>query len=107
FGGLTLLWSFFDLQTVIDAMLTTRIIEQFIGQVVGVVLLRKHQPDRFRPYKMWLYPLPCLIALSGWLFMYVTAGALYIVLGLATLLAGGIAFLLWAKKTGGWPFTSA
>src|SRR5262249_427489 len=62
-GGMMLFWSFFGLQTVIDALIATRILEQFVGQVVGVMLLRRNRPDLYRPYKMWLYPLPCLLAL--------------------------------------------
>jgi amino acid transporter len=103
-GALTLMWTFFGLDNVITALITTRIIEQFIGQIAGVVLLRRRQPERMRPYKMWLYPLPCGLALAGWLFMYVTAKPLYIGLGLATLVAGIGAFLYWSWLTGGWPF---
>jgi amino acid transporter len=103
-GALTLFWSFFGLQNVIDALITTRIIEQFIGQIFGVILLRRTQPNRLRPYKMWLYPLPCGLALIGWLYMYVTARPLYIGLGLGTLLAGACAFVCWSRITGGWPF---
>ena len=76
----------------------------FIGQIVGVILLRRTQPQRMRPYKMWLYPLPCALAMAGWLFMYVSAKPLYIGLGLATLVAGIGAFLYWSWLTGGWPF---
>jgi amino acid transporter len=106
-GGLTLFWSFFDLASVINALITTRILEQFIGQAVGVVLLRRRQPDRPRPYRMWLYPLPCGLAVVGWLYMYLSAGSPFILLGLGTLAAGGVAFLLWARRTGGWPFAGA
>src|SRR5437588_1948968 len=86
-GALTLVWTFFSLDNVITALITTRIIEQFIGQIVGVILLRRTQPERLRPYKMWLYPLPCALALAGWLFMYVTAQPLHIDFGLATFVA--------------------
>lgn len=103
-GGLTLFWSFFDLENVIKALITTRILEQFIGQIVGVMLLRRSQPDRPRPYRIWLYPLPCLLALAGWLYMYLAAGWFFILLGLGTLLVGAGAFVLWAARTGGWPF---
>lgn len=103
-GGLTLSWCFFDLQNVINALITTRILEQFIGQIVGVVLLRIHQPDRRRPFRIWLYPLPCGLALVGWLYLYLAAGWLFIGLGLATLAAGVGLFFLWAKTTSGWPF---
>jgi amino acid transporter len=103
-GGLMLFWTFFDLQTVINALIVTRILEQFIGQIVGVMLLRRHRPDLYRPYKIWLYPLPCLLALAGWLYVYCSSGWLYVGLGLATLATGMVAFLSWAWCTGGWPF---
>jgi amino acid transporter len=103
-GGLTLFWSFFDLQNVINALIVTRILEQFVGQTFGLMLLRHRHPERARPYRMALYPLPCLAALAGWLYLYWSADTLYIALGLGTLLLGGVAFLLWSRRTGGWPF---
>jgi amino acid transporter len=103
-GALTLFWSFFDLQNVINALIVTRILEQFVGQIFGVMLLRRLQPERPRPYKMWLYPLPCVLALAGWLYVYCSAGWLFIGLGLATLLAGVGVFLVWSWRTGRWPF---
>jgi amino acid transporter len=103
-GGLTLFWSFFDLASVITALITTRILEQFIGQVFGVMLLRRSQPNRPRPYKIWLYPVPCGLALVGWLYLYVSAGWPFIALGLVTLAVGVAAFVVWSKQTGEWPF---
>jgi len=105
-GVMTLLWSFFDLQSVINALITTRILEQFVGQILGVMWLRRTQPNRPRPFRIWLYPLPCLVALAGWLYLYVCAGWLFIILGLATLLAGGGAFVVWSRATGTWPFAT-
>jgi amino acid transporter len=103
-GSMTLLWSFFDLQSVINALITTRILVQFVAQIVGVMLLRRTQPDRPRPFKIWLYPLPCGLALVGWLYLFVASGGFYVVLGLATLAAGAVAFLLWSWRAGCWPF---
>jgi amino acid transporter len=103
-GGLMVFWTFFDLQTVINALIVTRILEQFIGQIVGVMLLRRRRPDLYRPYKIWLYPLPCLLALAGWLYVYCASGWLYVGLGLATLATGVVVFLAWAWATAGWPF---
>lgn len=105
-GGITLFWSFFDLANVINALLTTRILEQFIGQIVGVMLLRRQQPNRPRPYKIWFYPLPCGLALIGWLYMYVCAGWPFVLLGLGTLGVGVVVFLIWSFKTKTWPFSS-
>jgi amino acid transporter len=103
-GGLTLFWTVFSLQSVIDALIVTRILQQFVGQIAGVILLRQREPERPRPYKMWLYPLPCGLALIGWLYMYLTAAPLFLALGVLTLLAGSGVFMLWARCTGGWPF---
>jgi basic amino acid/polyamine antiporter, APA family len=103
-GGLALFWNFFDLSNVINALIVTRILEQFVAQAVGVVLLRRLQPDRPRPYRMWLYPLPCLLALIGWLYLYVSAQPLYMVLGAGTLVLGVVVFLLWSRHTASWPF---
>jgi amino acid transporter len=103
-GGLTLVWTFFDLGNVIMALITTRILGQFVAQVVGVVLLRRARPDLPRPFRIWLYPLPCLVALGGWLFVYLSSGWLFIGLGVATLAAGVLVFLAWAGMRGDWPF---
>ncbi len=103
-GALTLFWSFFDLGSVITALITTRILEQFIGQIFGVMLLRRSQPDRPRPYKIWLYPIPCGLAFVGWLYLYLSAGLPFITLGLVTLALGVAAFVVWSKRTGEWPF---
>ena len=53
---------------------------------------------------MWLYPLPCAVALVGWLLVYVTLGGLFIAIGAGTLLAGFVVFLSWSKRSGEWPF---
>jgi amino acid transporter len=106
FGGLTLVWVFFDLQKVITALITTRILGQFVAQIVGAMVLRRTRPDWPRPYRMWLYPLPCVAALAGWLYLYWSAEWLFIVVGLVTLQAGVVAFLLWTWRTKGWPFAA-
>jgi amino acid transporter len=106
-GGCTLFWVFFDLGKVITALIVTRILEQFVAQIIGVMVLRRTRPDWPRPYRMWLYPLPCLAALVGWLYLYWSAEWLFIVIGLVTLHAGVAAFLLWSARTKQWPFAAA
>lgn len=105
-GAMMLFWSFFDLVTVINALIVTRILEQFVAQCVGVMLLRYQRPDLPRPYRMWLYPLPALLALGGWLYVYGSSGLLYIGLGAGTLMLGIIVFLIWSRQTRGWPFAA-
>lgn len=103
-GTISILCSFLSLGMVIDALLTTRILVQFVGQVFAVALLRKRAPQMPRPYRIWLYPLPSLLALVGWTFIFATSDWQIILFGLGTLAAGAIFFLIWSKWTRRWPF---
>ena len=103
-GLVSIVCSFLPLMTVIDALLITRIVVQFMGQIVAVMLLRSRAPAMERPYRIWLYPVPCFVALVGWLFVFGTADWKLIVFGLGTLLLGVIFFLIWSKWTRRWPF---
>lgn len=106
-GAMIIFWSFFSLEAIITALIVTRILEQFVAQIFAVVLLRNLQPDRPRPWKMWLYPLPCIVALAGWLFVYCSTEWLFIAIGLITMASGLVVFLIWAKGTSSWPFGTA
>ena len=97
-GVLSILASFVSLGMVIDALITTRILVQFIGQIGAVTLLRKRAPDMPRPYRMWLYPLPSLVALLGWIFIFATTPPKVIGFGLAALALGVLCFGLWSWK---------
>jgi len=103
-GGLSIACGFLTLQTVIDALVTMRILVQFIGQIGAVVLLRRARPDSERPFKMWLYPLPALVALLGWIFLFVTSGVQQMLYSTLALAAGVVAFLIWSKIRKSWPF---
>jgi amino acid transporter len=103
-GGLTLCWTFFSLDNVITALITTRILEQFVAQVLVVIVLRRQHPDLPRPFRIWFYPLPCGVALAGWIFMYISARPIFIALGLITMFIGIVAFLIWSKQVRQWPF---
>ncbi len=105
-GGMVLFWSFFSLDAIIKALIATRILEQFVAQVFAVVLLRNRRPEWPRPWRMWLYPLPCAVALVGWLYIYATTGPLFIAIGATTLAAGLVVFLVWSARRGGWPFAA-
>ena len=106
-GIVSILCSFVSLGLVIDALITTRILVQFIGQIGAVALLRKRTPEASRPYKMWLYPLPSLVALAGWIFVFATSEPLVILFGLGTLMLGGVGFLAWSWHVRSWPFAPA
>jgi amino acid transporter len=103
-GVISIVAGFFSLGTVIDALIVTRILVQFMGQVFGLMLLRRRAPDMPRPYRMWLYPLPGLVALVGWIFVFATTQLRVIVFGVGVLALGCVAFLLWSWNTKRWPF---
>lgn len=106
-GIISILGSFFSLGMVIDALITTRILVQFIGQIFAVELLRRNRPDMPRPYRIWLYPVPSLIALVGWIYIFATSDPSMIVFGLGTLVLGILAFLFWTWRGKKWPFAEA
>ncbi len=103
-GAISIVAGFFSLGTVIDALIVTRILVQFMGQVVGLMLLRRHAPHLPRPYRMWLYPVPALVALAGWTFVFATTQLEVILFGVGVLALGGLTFLVWSWRTGRWPF---
>lgn len=106
-GVLAVICTFLPLMTVIDALLTTRILVQFIGQAAAVILLRRTQPKLERPFRMWLYPLPALIALLGWIYLFSTTGLKQLAYAAGVLIAGLVGFFIWAKTTERWPFEKA
>jgi len=103
-GVLSILAGMVSLDTVIKALVTMRILVQFIGQIGAVTLLRRRAPDLPRPYRMWLYPLPSLVALLGWIFIFATTPKLVMAFGLGALLLGVLCFLVWSWKRRTWPF---
>jgi amino acid transporter len=103
-GVISIVAGFFSLGTVIDALIVTRILVQFMGQIIGLMLLRRRSPEMPRPYRMWLYPIPGIVALLGWIFVFATTAPLVILFGVGVLALGGVAFLIWSWNTKRWPF---
>ena len=69
-------------------------------------MLRKNRPDQPAPFRMWLYPVPSLIALAGWIFIFVTARR-FMLLGFAFVATGIQAFLVHQRVRKQWPFVEA
>jgi len=106
-GAISIVSSFFALDVVIDALIATRIVVQFLGQIGGVVLLRRRAPAMARPFRIWLYPVPIVVAGIGWLFIFSTAGPRVMVFGLGVLGLGVLSFLGWSRRLRQWPFREA
>src|SRR6185436_20034282 len=65
-GGVAFVFSLlFKLSDVISAILAMRILIQFIGQAIGLLILRQRKTTLF-PYKMPFFPWPVYIAIAMW-----------------------------------------
>lgn len=103
-GAITIIGSLFTLTTIINAAVATMVIIQSLAQVAAIVVLRRRQPNLPRPYRQWLYPIPTVIALAGWIYVYVSAAWSSIVLSLCWIAVGVVAYLVYARAERTWPF---
>jgi len=94
-GVLSMIASLWNLDVVISALLTSRVLIPFIGQIFALHYLRSHRTDMPRPLRMWLYPATGCIAFVGWMYIFLTSGWMYIGFGLGTLAAGTVAYRMW------------
>ena len=93
------------LETAITGILAMRLIVQFIGQAVGVMLLRKRWGSARLPFKMWLYPLPAVLTMMGWAWLFWQTGPAR-KYGLMEIGLGVMAYMVWARVKNFWPFES-
>jgi basic amino acid/polyamine antiporter, APA family len=110
-GTVSAIASLFNLVQIITALILARVLIMFVGQIVGLLFLRRRHPEAPRPFRMWLYPLPALFAMACWLCIFVVQavepqGWIYMLYVLAVLASGGGLFLLLARRRRFWPFAS-
>jgi amino acid transporter len=93
------------LDQVINALTTGIVLIQSIAQIAALATLRARGIRA--PYRMWLYPVPALLALAGWLYIFAAAGTIAIVFGVISIAAGAVVFFLRAARAHEWPFGTA
>ena len=106
-GAGTVVASFFSLDSVIKALMAARILIQFIGHTLALFRIRARRPDIERPFRMWWYPLPAVVSLAGYCYVFLSLGIWFILFGVGTLLLGTAVYLCIAKKQREWPFVGA
>jgi amino acid transporter len=95
-AGLSMLACLADLETLIKAIMTSRILIQFVGQIGTVVFIRTRPELRSKlTFRMWLYPVPAVVALVGWLIVFVATDRSIILYGLGSMLLGVLIFSVW------------
>ncbi|MGH7524219.1 MAG: APC family permease [Gemmatimonadales bacterium] len=97
---------FLQLADVIAALVVIRIMVQFLFQTVGVIVLRIRRPDLPRPFRMWLYPLPALLATLGFLFVLIERKNFMkeVRYAIVILVAGVVIYLVRSWRRREWPF---
>jgi amino acid transporter len=94
------------LADVIAALVVIRIMIQFLVQTVGVIVLRVRQPEMPRPFRMWLYPLPALLATFGFLYVLISRKNFLkeVRYAVVILVMGLLLYFFFAWKRKEWPF---
>ena len=107
-GTVAALFCFLKLEDVIKALVVIRLLIQFLSQTVGLIVLRNKQPDLPRPFRMWLYPLPAILALIGFIYVLLMRDGFQKQLKYAlVLIVLGLGIYFWRSwKRGKWPFES-
>jgi len=103
-GVVTAIACFLSLSTIINALIALTLWTQFIAQIAALTILRRRQPGLKRPYRQWLYPVPSILALAGWLYIFHASGWAAIRVAIIWTVLGIIAFLIWARVEHAWPF---
>ena len=101
-GLLAIPCCFVPLGLVINALIAGLVIIQGLGQIAALIALRL--TGERAPYRMWLFPLPALVAAAGWIYIFFSAGTFAIGFGLLTLIGGAIVYLSLARAARYWPF---
>jgi APA family basic amino acid/polyamine antiporter len=70
-GGVAMCFCLFKLADVVTALVVIRVMVQFLAQTLGIIVLRSRRPDLPRPFRMWLYPVPALLAFLGFVYLLI------------------------------------
>ena len=105
-GVVAAAFCFLRLKDAIAALVAIRLVLQFLVQAIGSIVLRVRRPDLPRPFRMWLYPLPALLASAGFLFILFNRvnWQKEVRYAIVILLTGVVIYMIRAWKQGDWPF---
>ncbi len=84
----------FKLKDVITAILMMRILIQFTSQAVGLIIWHYRAPGEERPYKMPLFPIPAVLSIIIWMFLFCSSDSMFILGALGIIGTGVVAYLI-------------
>jgi amino acid transporter len=102
-GAVTLPFCFFTLGQLVNWLIQVQILLQFVWQCAAVILLRRYRPDIAKPFRMWLFPLPAIVSLAMWLYIFFAApiaGMIFSVAFFATAVGAYFLFAMTARRSG-------
>jgi amino acid transporter len=71
--GMTALpFCFFTLGQLVSWLMQVQILLRFVWQCAAVILLYEYRKDISQPFTMWLYPVPAVVSLVLWLYLFFT-----------------------------------
>jgi fructoselysine transporter len=88
----------------IRAILAMRCLIQFIGQAIGLLILHRHWGRERLPFRMWFFPVPLVIAVAGWIGVFISTGRRPMLASLAAMAIGTVVYLCRARVRREWPF---
>jgi amino acid transporter len=98
-GLVTLPFCFFTLGQLVSWLVQVQILLQFVWQCAAVMLLRRYRPDVAKPFRMWLYPLPALVSLAMWIYIFLSAPGAGIAFSTAFLALAVAAYFVFDRTT--------
>jgi amino acid transporter len=99
-GAVSIPFCFFSLGDLVNWLMQVQILTIFVWQCAGVILLRRYRRDLRQPFTMWAYPIPALIALAMWIYIYATGPAGGVLFSAAFLIASATLYALFARMRG-------
>ena len=96
-GLVSVPFCFFSLGQLVSWLIQVQILLRFVWQCLGVMLLARWRKDIPQPFRMWLYPLPALLSLAFWLYLFFTGPIEGIVFSFAFLGASVLAWGLFVR----------
>jgi APA family basic amino acid/polyamine antiporter len=105
-AGVSMVFCVLQLADLVAALVVIRILLQFLLQQVGVMVLRRTHPEMERPFRIWFYPLPPVIAIVGFLYMLFSRPHFTreIFFAMVVVITGTVTYLWRARRRREWPF---